>query len=335
MDFHNLQLSAREKFNGACRVCPVCNGKACAGQVPGMGGLGTGAAFCANVNALAECRLNLRTVHGVKEPRMSCRILGLELALPIFAAPIAGIAMNMKGAVAEEDYDRAVVQGCRQAGVLAMTGDGPKPEIFAAGIGAMGGGPAIPVVKPRENRKIIELAQTAQKAGAPAFGMDIDAAALVNMTNAGQPVGPKTLEDLRYIKENASIPFIVKGIMTPDEAEACMEAGVDAVVVSNHGGRALDHTPGTAEVLPYIAEIADGRMTILVDGGVRSGGDILKMLALGADGVLIGRPVAVGAIGGGAEGVALVLNKMAAELRAAMILTGVADVAAVPPEILW
>ncbi|MCX7781705.1 MAG: alpha-hydroxy-acid oxidizing protein [Negativicutes bacterium] len=337
MDWNTLKANAREKFRGACRVCPVCNGIVCAGEVPGMGGLGTGSAFRHNIDALAAYRLNLRTVHGVSQPKLSCRILGLELALPVIGAAIGGIAMNMNGALTEEDYDIAVVSGCRQAGTVAMTGDGPKPEVFAAGLKAIEqeGGAGIPIIKPRENNKIIEMAKRAADLGAPAFGIDIDAAALVNMVNAGQPVGPKTQAELEQIKKATGIPFIVKGIMTPDEAEACYQAGVDAIVVSNHGGRALDGVPGTAEVLPEIADIVKGRLTILVDGGVRSGSDVLKMLALGADAVLIGRPVAIGAVGGGAAGVSMVIGKMAAELRAAMILTGTEDVEGVTAQILW
>jgi isopentenyl diphosphate isomerase/L-lactate dehydrogenase-like FMN-dependent dehydrogenase len=96
----------------------------------------------------------------------------------------------------------------------------------------------------------------------------------------------------------------------------------------------LDHVPGTAEVLPLIAAAVKGKLTVLVDGGVRSGADVLKMLALGADAVLVGRPLAIAAVGGQAAGVAQALNAMAAELRAAMILTGTADVAAVSPGIL-
>ncbi|SDF62824.1 alpha-hydroxy-acid oxidizing protein [Sporolituus thermophilus] len=337
MDWQTLKAQAREKFRGACRVCPTCNGIACAGEVPGMGGLGTGAAFRNNVEALAGFRLNLRTIHNVHSPKLSCRILGIDLAMPVIAAAIGGIGFNMNGAMTEEDYAAAIVAGCRQAGTVGMTGDGPKPEVFEAGIKAMaaGHGPAIPIIKPRDAAKIVEMANRAAAAGAPAFGIDIDAAALINMTNAGQKVGPKTQDELAYIKRHTTIPFIVKGIMTPDEAEACCAAGVDAIVVSNHGGRALDHTPGTAQVLPYIAEMVKGKITILVDGGIRSGADILKMLALGADAVLIGRPLAIGAVGGGADGVATVLNKLAGELRAAMVLTGTADVAAVKEDIIW
>lgn len=337
MDWSVLKKTARDKFKGACRVCPVCNGVACAGEMPGMGGTGTGASFQNNVAALAGYRLNLKVVHEVNKPVLACRILGMELSMPVIGAAIAGGQMNMGGAVGEEEYAQAVITGCRQAGVIGMTGDGPIANVFESGLKAMAefGGWGIPIIKPRENDKIIEKAKIAKAAGCPAFGMDIDAAALINMTNAGQPVGPKTVKELAYIKEKTAIPFIVKGIMTAEDAKACYEAGVDAIVVSNHGGRALDHTPGTAEVLPYIAEAVKGKMTILVDGGIRSGADILKVLALGADAVLVGRPVTIGAVGGGAEGVTMVLSKLAAELRAAMVLTGTADVAAVSDDILW
>lgn len=337
MEWSVLKQTAREKFKGSCRVCPVCNGVACAGEVPGMGGAGTGMGFQNNVTALAGYRLNLKVVHDVTKPVMARRILGMELAMPVIGAAIGGTQLNMKGAMTEEEYCRAAVNGCRQAGTICMTGDGPAAVVFEAGMAALAaeGGWAIPIIKPRENDKIIEKAKMAADAGAPAFGIDIDAAALINMTNAGQPVGPKTVAELAAIKKNTSIPFIVKGVMTPEDARGCVEAGVDAIVVSNHGGRALDHTPGTAEVLPYIAEAVKGKITILVDGGVRSGTDVLKMLALGADAVLVGRPVIIGAVGGGTEGVAMVLNKMAAELRAAMVLTGTADVAEAAEEILW
>lgn len=336
VDMALLRKTAREKFTGSCRVCRVCDGRACAGEVPGMGGVGTGASFHNNITALAAWRLNLRCIHAAAAPRTATRILGLDLSLPVIGAAIGGISFNMNGALTEEAYARAVVSGCRLAGTVSMTGDGADPEVFDAGLAALvaEGGLAIPVVKPRENERIVALAKRAADAGAPAFGMDIDAAALVNMTNAGQPVGPKSLADLAFIKAGAAIPFIVKGVMTVQDALACLEVGVDAIVVSNHGGRALDHLPGTAEVLPEIARAVDGRMTVLVDGGVRSGVDVLKMLALGADAVLVGRPLAMGAVGGLAEGVAAILGSFAAQLRAAMVLTGTEDAAEVPDGIL-
>jgi 4-hydroxymandelate oxidase len=336
MDWDALQKSARKNFNGACRVCPVCNGRICAGEVPGMGGLGTGVGFTNNVNALADVKFNLRTIHAVKLPNMAVKLLGFPLEIPVMAAPIGGISLNMRGAMSEVDYVSAIVSGCAKAGVVAMTGDGPKPEVFTAGLAALEKeeGRVIPVIKPREPEQIIRLAHEAAAAGALAFGMDIDAAALVNMTRAGQAVGPKSFSELQYIKQHTTIPFIVKGIMTRDEAEACYQAGVDAIVVSNHGGRALDHTPGTAQVLGEISQAVKGKIGIFVDGAVQTGADILKMLALGADAVLIGRFLAKAAVGGGSDGVALALERLKNELQAAMILTGTADVTRVIPTVI-
>ncbi len=113
-----------------------------------------------------------------------------------------------------------------------MTGDGPKPEVYQGGLAAIRAeqGRGIPIIKPREPEQIVKLANEAAQAGAVAFGIDIDAAALINMTRMGQPVGPKSFAELEFIKRNTKIPFIVKGIMTVDEALACVEAGVDAML---------------------------------------------------------------------------------------------------------
>lgn len=337
MDWNELRNKARENFHGICRVCRSCNGVACAGEVPGMGGAGSGASFQRNVEALAALKFNMRTVHSVNEPKLDVNLLGMHLALPVIGAPIGGMKVNVKDFISEEDYDTAVVSGCKKAGIICMTGDGAKPVVFEAGLAALKaeGGYGIPIIKPRDTDRIIELAEKAAEAGAPAFGVDIDSACSINMSNAGQPVGPKSAKELSDIKKHTSIPFIVKGIMTPDEAETCCYAGVDAIVVSNHGGRALDHLPGTAEVLPVVAEAVKGKMIILADGGIQHGGDVLKMLALGADAVLAGRYIMTAAIGGGAEGVTIAVNKMAAELRAAMIMTGTAEACDVSSEILW
>ena len=107
----------------------------------------------------------------------------------------------------------------------------------------------------------------------------------------------------------AKVPFIAKGIMTARGAIKAVEAGVDAIVVSNHGGRVLDQCPATAEVLPAIVEAVQGKVKIFVDGGIRSGVDVFKALALGADGVLICRPFVTAVYGGGMEGVKTYIEK--------------------------
>jgi isopentenyl diphosphate isomerase/L-lactate dehydrogenase-like FMN-dependent dehydrogenase len=155
------------------------------------------------------------------------------------------------------------------------------------------------------------------------------------MALAGQPVSPKTFGEIKELIGSTRLPFILKGIMTPEEAELGLAAGAAAIVVSNHGGRVLDHTPGAAEVLPAIAARVKGRLLIFADGGVRSGGDVLKLLALGADAVLVGRPLVIGVMGGGREGVAFLLNKLKSELIQAMLLTGTADVKSVSRAILY
>ncbi|KGK85113.1 (S)-2-hydroxy-acid oxidase [Desulfosporosinus sp. HMP52] len=319
MNIKSVRETAREKLKGFCRVCPQCNGKACAGEVPGMGGMGTGMSFKSNVESLAGYRINLRTLHGVKIPNTQLKLFGQELKTPILGAPITGNNFNMGGALNEDEWAEAMIQGCLSSGTLGSTGDAPDPAMYKAGIGVVSKaqGLGIPFMKPREQEEVFSYLRLAEEAGVLAVGMDVDAAGLVTI-----PVSPKTKEEMKTIIANTSLPFVLKGIMTVDEAEIAIEVGAAAIVVSNHGGRVLDYTPGTAEVLPEIAAAVAGRIPVIVDGGVRTGVDVLKMLALGADAVMIGRPLIIAGYGGGAEGVALVLRRMTNELKQAMVLTG-------------
>ena len=155
-----------------------------------------------------------------------------------------------------------------------------------------------------------------------AIAMDIDAAGLPFLKNMTPPAGSKTVDELRQIAEKAGKPFILKGIMTVNGAKKALEAGASGIVVSNHGGRVLDQCPATAEVLPAIADAVGDKMTILVDGGIRTGMDVFKALALGADAVLIGRPFVNMVYGGGAEGVQVYVDKLKAELKDTMAMCG-------------
>ena len=94
-----IRAAARERMKGHCRVCPVCDGKACSGEVPGMGGLGTGASFRNNREALNACKLNMTALHDAREPRTNCTILGIDLSFPVMAAPIGGVSFNMSDAM--------------------------------------------------------------------------------------------------------------------------------------------------------------------------------------------------------------------------------------------
>lgn len=332
-----IRKTARDLMTGFCRVCPVCNGKACAGEVPGMGGLGTGSAFMANVQALAKVTFNMRLVHEITEPETSTSILGLDLSMPVMAAPIGGVSFNMGGKRSEEEYINAIIEGSRQAGIIGCTGDGVPPFIHESGLAAIAaaGGHGIPFIKPWEDAELYEKLAKARDCGVKIIGMDIDAAGLITLRKMGRPVSPKSVDTLREIIAKAGVKFIIKGIMTPQDAALALEAGADAIVVSNHGGRVLDHTPGTAEVLPDIAGKMKGKLGIIVDGGVRTGADVLKMLALGADAVMVGRPFSIAAMGNLTEGVVTYSEALRTELMQAMVMTGTESVAKVSPAILY
>lgn len=337
MEMTEIRQTARERMKGYCRVCPVCDGRACAGEVPGMGGLGTASAFKANVASLAARRFTMRLLHDVVEPETATELLGRTLELPVLAAPIGGVSFNMGGEVSEEDYIRAVIDGCAEKGTLGSVGDGVPPFIHQAGYAAIRerGGAGIPFIKPWEDREFAEKLELALETGTDIIGMDVDAAGLVTLRLMGRPVSPKPPERLREIIQGTGAKFILKGVMTPEDAEKAADAGAAAIVVSNHGGRVLDHTPGVAEVLPEVSAAVKGKITVLADGGVRTGGDVLKMLALGADAVMVGRPFSVAAVGGLTEGVTTYLDQLKSELSAAMILTGCRSVREVSADILY
>ena len=135
-----------------------------------------------------------------------------------------------------------------------------------------------------------------------------------------------TWRDVRWLRSITSLPVILKGVLTPEDARRAVASGAAAVWVSNHGGRQLDGAPATLEALPGVARGVSGRVPIIFDGGVRRGADALKAIALGADLVAVGRPAAFGLACAGRAGVEAALGMLAEELRSAMALAGVRDV---------
>jgi 4-hydroxymandelate oxidase len=332
-----IRDNAKKLMGTFCKVCPICNGKSCAGQVPGMGGLGSGSSFTNNIEGLAKIKFNMRLIHDVTEPDTSVTVLGKKLALPVLAAPIGGVSFNMGGAVSEEDYIQAIIHGCKAKAIIGCSGDGVPDFIHQAGFNAIksAAGHGIPFIKPWEDEELFKKIEAAKITGTDIIGMDIDAAGLITLRKMGRPVSPKSLEKLTEIIRRTGMKFILKGVMTPDEAELAVEAGADAIVVSNHGGRVLDHAPGAADVLADIADRVKGKITILADGGVRTGGDVLKMLALGADAVMVGRPFSVAAVGGLQPGVETYIDTLMSELKQTMVLTGTSAASSVDRKILF
>jgi 4-hydroxymandelate oxidase len=144
-----------------------------------------------------------------------------------------------------------------------------------------------------------------------------------------------TWTDVAWLRSVTRLPLLLKGIMDADDAELAVQAGAQAVIVSNHGGRNLDTAPATIDVLPHIVSRVEGRIPVLVDGGVRRGTDVLKALAFGATAALIGRPYCYGLSVGGADGVARVVAILRHELEVAMMLTGISSIAGIDRRAIW
>jgi hypothetical protein len=340
VNMQDVRKNARERIKVKCKVCPVCNGVACAGDVPGMGGIGTGVSFQNNVTALARQRLLMRVLHDANEPDTTTELWGRELTLPVLAAPVGSVAVNLGSDMSDAEYMTLLVQGCRAAGTLASVGDGLDAATLEKTISMIGDGGAsvIAFIKPwAAKEEIGARLDMAIKAGIGICGMDVDAAGLTALRRRGTPVSTQKPEELAQVIKLAharGIKFIVKGLMTVDEAVIAADAGADAVLVSNHGGRVLDHSPGTAEVLPAIADAVGGRVIVMMDGGVRTGVDVLKALALGAQLALVCRPVVVAVHGDEQKGVVKYFAQMRDELAQAMRLTGCPDLSAISRRVL-
>lgn len=146
---------------------------------------------------------------------------------------------------------------------------------------------------------------------------------------------PLTWADMEWVLSFSKTPVLLKGILNPADAEKAIQIGASGIIVSNHGGRNLDTVPSTIEVLPRIVDKVNKRVPILMDGGIRRGTDVLKALALGANAVLVGKPVCYGLGCGGAAGVAKVLTILQTEFEQAMALVGKARVGDIDPSVIW
>lgn len=323
MNYQDILANARGNM-GPCKVCPVCDGKACKNTVPGPGAKGVGDTAIRNYQKWQEIRVNMDTICENRPIDTSFELFGETYKYPIFAGPVGAMKMHYGDKYDDLEYNEILVKACADAGIAAFTGDGLNAQVVIAAASAIGkaGGKGIPTIKPWSLPLIKEKMDLVKAAGAKVIAMDIDAAGLPFLKNMEPPAGSKTVEELKEIITYADMPFIVKGIMTVKGAVKAMEAGASGIIVSNHGGRVLDQTPATAEVLEQIALAVGGKMKIFVDGGIRSGVDIFKALAMGADAVLVARPYVTAVYGGGAEGVAAYTEKLGGELADTMAMCG-------------
>jgi isopentenyl diphosphate isomerase/L-lactate dehydrogenase-like FMN-dependent dehydrogenase len=242
-----------------------------------------------------------------------------------------------------KNAERQVAEGTAQAGAMMFVSQAAKftpkdwrdsaksPLVFLAYMN-------------RGREEVSEYAKTAEDLGFAAVGITMDTVRPVKIgdevplsTKDGKPrKGHKsTTRDIEWMKQQVALPVVVKGIMGADDAKAAVNSGADALIVSNHGGRILDFNRAALEALPEVVEAVGGKVPVLLDSGIRSGGDIVKALALGAKAVLVGRPVAWGVGAFGARGVERVFAIFAEEMQRVLTMTGVAHVRDVSRSILF
>ena len=325
MEFKDVLEEAR-KCMGKCKACPVCNGMACKNMIPGPGAKGVGDTAIRNYEKWQEIRVVMDTLCQKKPVDTSLELFGKKFKYPFFAGPVGAVTNLYSDKYNDLTFNDVLVPGCAEAGIAAFTGDGVDPTVMqdATKAVAENGGLGVPTVKPWNKAQIEEKMALVKASNAFAVAMDIDAAGLPFLKKIVPPAGSKSVEEMKEIIQLAGRPFIIKGIMSVKGALKAKEAGASAIVVSNHGGRVLDQSPATAEVLEEIVAAVKGSMKIFVDGGIRSGIDVFKALALGADAVLIARPYVIATYGGGKEGIALYTAKIGAELADAMEMCGAA-----------
>lgn len=328
MNYAECLELARGKMGNYCKACPECNGRACKNQMPGPGAKGIGDTAIRNYDKWKEIRVQMDTLVEKRPIDTSLSLFGKNFQYPFFAGPVGAVNMHYGDSLNDVSYNDILVSSCAEFGIAAFTGDGMDSNVMVATTEAIkkAGGLGIPTVKPWNVKMVREKMALVKDAGAFAAAMDIDAAGLPFLKNFNPPAGSKSVEELREIVKAAGVPFIVKGIMTVKGALKAKEAGAAAIVVSNHGGRVLDQCPATAEVLEEIAKAVDGSMKIFVDGGIRSGTDVFKALALGADAVIIARPFVTAVYGGGREGVEAYIQKIGSELADTMAMCGVSSI---------
>lgn len=338
MTYQEVLSTAREAMSKNCKACPVCNGRACGNHIPGPGSKGVGDTAIRNFDKWQEIRVNMDTINQGGDPDTSLELFGQKFRFPFFAGPVGAVTMHYSDKYNDQSYNNILVKACAENGIAAFTGDGLDANVMKVACEAIAAckGMGVPTVKPWNQDTVAEKMEMVKASGSFAVAMDIDAAGLPFLKGMNPPAGSKTVEQLSEIAKMAGKPFIIKGVMTVKGALKAKEAGAAAIVVSNHGGRVLDQCPATAEVLPAIVEALKGSgVKILVDGGIRSGVDVFKALALGADAVIIARPFVSAVYGGAEEGVKLYIDKIGGELADTMSMCGAKTLADITRDMVF
>lgn len=313
-----------------------------------------------NLAAWGNWRLRPFVLRDVSTVRTSTTVLGQEVAAPVLVAPTAchafadpagevasarGVAdagsllvLSTLANVAMEEVVAAVPEVARWFQLYVFDDRGLAADLVdravAAGCSAIVLTVDAPVLgyRPRDERNRYRLPDGMHLANLERSFPEADGSGLAAMFTSHDRT--LTFDDLAWLRERSGVPLVVKGIHRGDDAARCTEAGADAVVVSNHGGRQVDSAVATADVLREVVDAVAGTGEVYVDGGIRSGGDILKALALGARATLLGRPVLWALACDGATGVRDLLDGLRADLERTMTMCGVTDATAVPADLV-
>ena len=337
MTYNEILAAAKTEVGPYCKACPVCNGKACANAMPGPGCKYPGNVAARNFDKWQEICVNMDTLCPNADPDVSFELFGRSFTAPIFAAPLGAIDLHYGPKYKDPAYNSILIKAAYDYGLAAFSGDGVDPAIMKSAVQDMiqVEGVGMPTIKPWNKEAVFEKLDILNANKIFAAAMDVDGAGLPFLKAMNPNAGSKSVDEMKEIIDYAEMPFIIKGIMTPNGARKAVEAGAAAIVVSNHGGRVQGGVPSTAEVLPSIVEAVKGQTVIFVDGGIRSGVDVFRALALGADAVLIGRPILPLVYAAGAEGFKVYMDKIIGELKSTMTMCGAATLKDITRDKLW
>ena len=327
MTYQEVLDNAREKIL-RCKACPECNGLACGNVMPGPGSKAPGNGAYDNWRAWREIKLDVDTFAADGPVDTSMALFGRRFSLPLMTGPIGTLLQYSKEDVTVP-YNDDIMHMAADCGIIGCFGDGLVPQTNPEAAASIGRWHAagIPVFNPLPNPAILKRMELMESSEALAVCVVVDSAGIRHMKFPEGSPAAKTVEELKELKSATKKPFIIKGIMTARAAEKAVAAGADAIMVSNHGGRVQADQPATAQVLPEIAAAVGGQTKIIVDGGIRSGSDMLKALALGADAVLICRPYITAWFGGGTEALKVYTEKLRGEFTDAMYMCGARSLA--------
>jgi 4-hydroxymandelate oxidase len=297
----------------------------------------TRATFHRNPRAFHKYLFRQRVYHDITDPDISVELFGRKLPIPAATAPVGSFSLISENAESE------VAEGTGRAGAMMFVSQAAKLD--PRGWREASKGPLVFMAYMNRGKdEVSEYAKMSEALGFAAVGITMDTVRPVKIgdevplsTKDGKPrkghsASPK---DIEWMKKQVGLPVVIKGIMGAADARAAVNAGADALVVSNHGGRILDFNRAALEALPEVVDAVGGKVPVILDSGVRSGGDIVKALALGARAILTGRPVAWGVAAFGARGVERVFGIFEEEMKRVLCMTGVGKVSEVTKAILF